>query len=95
MASLHQSARARGARSAWGSGLSLPRRAVEVVELEVRGQTLLKPLPGGESLLPEPKPWGDFSEVASVGVWAPFVRHLSPLPPPLSHLPGILSLSHR
>ncbi|NWH41286.1 CDC6 protein, partial [Chloropsis hardwickii] len=29
--------------------LDVCRRAVEVVELEVRGQTLLKPLPGGES----------------------------------------------
>lgn len=29
------------------------------------------------------------------GGWAPFVGHLSPLPPPFSHLPGILSLSHR
>lgn len=56
MASLHQDAR--DACSAWCSELSLPRRAVEVVELEVRGQTLLKPLPGGESLLPEPKPLG-------------------------------------
>lgn len=58
MASLHQGVHARGACSAWRSRLSLPRRAVEVVELEVRGQTLLKPLPTGESLLPEPKPWG-------------------------------------
>ena len=43
--------------SARRSGPSLPRRAVEVVELEVRNQTLLKPLPGGESQ-PEPKPCG-------------------------------------
>ncbi|KAK4808729.1 hypothetical protein QYF61_023197 [Mycteria americana] len=41
--------RCRDGRSAWGSGLSLRRRAVEVVELEVRSQTLLKPLPGGDS----------------------------------------------
>ncbi|XP_041883875.1 cell division control protein 6 homolog [Corvus kubaryi] len=36
--------------------LDVCRRAVEVVELEVRGQTLLKPLPGGESpVSPVPK----------------------------------------
>ncbi|KAM6108002.1 cell division control protein 6 homolog [Pterocles gutturalis] len=33
--------------------LDVCRRAVEVVELEVRSQTLLKPLPGGEWLLPD------------------------------------------
>lgn len=61
---------------------------MEVVELEVRGQTLLKPLPRGESLLPEPNPC---SGITSVGAWAPFVGHLSPY----SHLPGMLCLSHR
>ncbi|XP_032934966.1 cell division control protein 6 homolog [Catharus ustulatus] len=36
--------------------LDVCRRAVEVVELEVRGQTLLKPLPGGDSpVSPVPK----------------------------------------
>ncbi|KFM00352.1 Cell division control protein 6, partial [Aptenodytes forsteri] len=46
--SQHWGCPCRGSRSARHSGLTLLRRAVEVVELEVRSQTLLKPLPGGE-----------------------------------------------